>query len=238
MINTEALDVYTSLRARILTGSIALFSGNGRISTGIRVGQFAAGHPWDCARWSHVGLLYREPLSGQVMLLESTTLSNHKDLLTGVPREGVQMVNFSTRLATYDGYVGIRIPTIEPTEAELEALGLAILRFKGAPYEQHRIDLVTAVLDRLGEGDNLEDVSSLFCSEFVAELYQAMGWLPEWEDNISADVTHYLGQDLAVPTKVAHTEHNRPSDEWVPADFARPCLKLAGRSLALPLILK
>ena len=89
----------------------------------------------------------------------------------------------------------------------LEALSALRLKLRDRPYETKKLELMRAALDgpfdRLGSS---EDLSSLFCSELVAEAYQAMGILPE----------HGGG---------------KPSDEYTPGDFAGHLALLRGATL-------
>ena len=61
---------------------------------------------------------------------------------------------------------------------------------RGRPYEESMLDLIKAAHDYEGEVTS-EDLSSLFCSELVAECYQRLGLLDE----------------------------KKASDEYVPGDF-------------------
>lgn len=49
---------------------------------------------------------------------------------------------------------------------------------RGRPYEDNKIELIKSAYDGW-LGENEEDLSSLFCSELVAEAYQRMGLLPD-----------------------------------------------------------
>ena len=64
------------------------------------------------------------------------------------------------------------------------------------PYEKSLIQLIKSVLDFTRFNKNKEDLSSVFCSELVAESYQKMGLL----DDI----------DMG----------GLPSNEYTPADFS------------------
>jgi hypothetical protein len=161
---------YESIRSELKTGDIVLFSGKGGVSTAIK---------WfTTSRWSHVGMVLRLPAYNMILLWESTTLSKIKDLQTGTARKGVQVVPLSTRLKTYDGDVGLRRLQV-PDEAALNYAALHEFRaeVRGAPYEESEIELVKSAYDG-PFGGNVEDLSSLFCSEMVAEGYQRMGLLP------------------------------------------------------------
>jgi hypothetical protein len=163
--------LYSQLRDELQTGDIVLFSGKGPISAGIK---------WFThSTWSHVGLVIRLPMFDSVLLWESTTLSDLVDLDSGVLRQGVQLVSLSDRLARYDGPVRIRrLQHIKLNASHWEALAKLRREVTGRPYEQSRLELLRSAYDGFG-GLNREDLSSLFCSELVAEAYQRMGLLSE-----------------------------------------------------------
>jgi hypothetical protein len=202
----------------------------------ITTGQLIAGHGYLASRWSHVGIVYRDPVTDVVLLLESTTMNTEKDILTGVARKGVQLVNMSSRVRNHNGHVCVRIPTKCPEDHQVLAMGEAVQKYKGLPYERDLKDLVDAVFDRLSEGDDTEDCSSLFCSELVALCLQAMGWLPAWVKSNDLRSPRLLG--ALWPKRMADIGHNRPADEWVPADFYHPQLRLLGTTLSLPIHIK
>lgn len=178
------MEKYSKIRNRIDTGDIVLFSGKGQISTGIK---------WITnSKWSHVGMALRLPQQWNMLLLwESTTLSNIADLRSGKARKGVQLVPLSERLRLYDGGVSVRHLMIDRTDDMLEALRKFRDDVKGKPYEESRIELLKAAYDG-PFGQNTEDLSSLFCSELVAEAYQRLGLLSE----------------------------EKPSNEYTPKDFS------------------
>jgi hypothetical protein len=167
-----------------------LFSGKGGISDGIKF--------FTLSKWSHVGMVYRidNPLdpNSSIFCWESTTLSDLKDADTGCKTRGVQRVELSERLrgCFAKGYeISIR-PLSKPlTDDMILALNNFRHEVSGRPYEKHKIELLKAAYDGIF-GDNKEDLSSLFCSELLAEAYQRMGLLTE----------------------------ELPSDEYTPKDFS------------------
>jgi hypothetical protein len=223
-------DSYADMRPNLCTGTIALFAGTSPVSRLIESGQLVAGHGHLASRWTHVGIIYHDPVTDAVLLLESTTLSNQVDILTNRTRSGVQLVSFSRRLESYGGAVAVRIPTECPGDHQIIAMGECVQRYKGVPYERSSLDLIAAVFDRMGQGDDHEDCSSLFCSELVALCLQAMGWLPAWRPSNDLCSPAVLGS--LWPRRMYKANHNRPADEWVPADFAHPHLSLVGTSLS------
>tara|TARA_R100000808_G_scaffold12312_1_gene30754 strand:- start:1174 stop:1767 length:594 start_codon:yes stop_codon:yes gene_type:complete len=175
--------VYEDNRGQIRTGDILLFSGKGPLSAGIR--RFTQ------SKWSHVGLAICIPEIDAVLLWESTTMSDVPGVLTGEARQGVQLVALSERIRRYSGEISVRnlTPALDP--AQIRTLFAFRKEMRGRPYEQSKIELIKSAYDGWG-GQNEEDLSSLFCSELIAEAYQRVGVLTE-------DV---------------------PSNEYTPADFS------------------
>lgn len=165
------MEAYENLRPKLRTGDIVLFSGKGGISTGIK---------WFTqSKWSHVGMVLRLPEWDAILIWESTTLSNIADIESGKERKGVQLVPLSERIRKYNGEASIRmLKDIEVSPEMLKELSLFRAEVKGRPYEKNQIELVKSAYDG-PLGVNTEDLSSLFCSEMVAEAYQRMGLLSE-----------------------------------------------------------
>ena len=173
-----------SFREKLQTGDVVLFSGKGGISAGIKWATMS--------RWSHVGMVLCLPEYDFVALWESTTLSGLPDLDTRVPRKGVQLVPLSARLASYDGEVAVRqLSGVSLSAQDVQELMALRREVTGRPYETSEMELIRAAYDG-PFGRNQEDLSSLFCSELVAEAYQRLRLLPE----------------------------EKPSNEYTPADFS------------------
>ena len=182
---------YQELRSDLKTGDILLFSGKGGISDGIKF--------FTLSKYSHVGMVYRfdDPRDpkGSVFCWESTTLSDVHDADSGKLTKGVQRVELSERLERCFslGYeISVRQLSRSLSDKMLTALNNFRHEVSGRPYETSRIELLKAAYDGLF-GDNKEDLSSLFCSELVAEAYQSMGLLSE----------------------------AMPSNEYIPKDFSQ-----------------
>jgi len=181
---------YQDLRSQLKTGDVLLFSGKSGISEGIKF--------FTLSKWSHVGIVYKfesdlDP-KGSIFSWESTTLCDVADADTGKLTQGVQRVELSERLERCfaTGYeISVR-QLSEPLSNEMvRKLNDFRHEVSGRPYEKNRIDLIKAAWDG-PFGKNKEDLSSLFCSELVAEAFQRMG---------------LLGQ-------------TKPSDEYSPKDFS------------------
>lgn len=158
---------YDTIRKNLKTGDVVLFSGKGAISHGIKLFTFS--------KWSHVGMVLRLPDTDTVFLWESTTLSNLADAIDGKNKKGVQLVLMSERIRTYDGDACVRhLQDFEVDNVKYEKLMALRKTLRNKPYEKDQIELIKSAYDGPW-GHNEEDLSSLFCSELVAEAYQCLG---------------------------------------------------------------
>jgi hypothetical protein len=148
------------------------------------------------SKYSHVGLVWRSRADDLVLVLESTTLSTAPDLSSGRFRAGVQLSLLSQRLGSYEGEIYLRRFMEIVDQDRLELASRFRREFYGRPYEKSQLDLLGAAFGWGGE----EDLSSVFCSELVAEFYQRWGVL----------------------------DSTPPSDNYSPADFARPEVPFLG----------
>ena len=163
---------YDDVRNNLDTGDIVLFSGKGLISMGLKIGALCI--------WSHVAMVVRVREPDVALLYQSTPVCKAKDFMDGVLKNGVQINVMSEAVKTYNGKVAIRHLSVARTPEMLSGLSRFRQEVKNRPYEARIIDMVKAVWDGpLGHVD--EDLSSLFCSELVAEAYQHMGLLPSNE---------------------------------------------------------
>lgn len=159
---------YESIRSKLQTGDLVLFSGKGGLSTGIK--WFTA------SRWSHLGMVVR-PLEFDVVLLwEASPITDIRDIETGKIHKGVRLVALSERIQRYEGEVSIRLLDVERKPEMLAAINKLRSELKNRPFERDVIELLKSAWDG-PMGLNQPDLSSLFCSELVAEAYQHMGLL-------------------------------------------------------------
>jgi len=161
---------YNQIRPNLKTGDIVLFSGNSWASSFIK---FFSG-----SKWSHIGLVVKVDDYDITLVWESTTLTDIPDITTGSPKKGVQTVPLSSRHKTYDGKMAVRHLNTSITATMKSNLCTLRKQLMGRPYEQSEIELASSLLD-FGKFDNKEDLSSLFCSELVAESLQCMGIIPD-----------------------------------------------------------
>jgi hypothetical protein len=175
---------YQAARDSLRTFDLLLFSGEGIISSVIKTATNS--------EWSHVAVVLNLEEFDQVLIYESTTLTNVPDLVTGRRVKGVQLVQLSSRLEDYKGDVVIRFLHGERTRRQGELAAHFMREFHGRPYETNQLEMIRAALDTGMSQRNQPDASSVFCSEMVALLYRRIG---------------VLGG-------------NWPANEFVPGDFA------------------
>lgn len=200
---------YQDLRSQLKTGDILLFSGKGGISDGIKF--------FTLSKWSHIGMVYKmedklDPNSS-LFCWESTTLSNIPDAETQRLTKGVQRVELSERLercfaSSYE--ISVRQLSTPLTNPMVLALNNFRHEVSGRPYEKNKIELLKAAYDGIF-GENKEDLSSLFCSELVAEAFQRMGLLTakepsneytpkdfSQEKNLQLELGYALSNEIAI----------------------------------------
>ena len=174
---------YEHIRSKLQTGDLVLFSGRGGISAGIK---------WFTASiWSHLGMVMRIPDFDVVLLWEASPITDIKDIETGKAHKGVRLVALSERIQTYEGEVSIRLLNVERRPEMLESLNRLRRELKQRPFETDVLELIKSAWEG-PLGQNETDLSSLFCSELVAEAYQCMGLLSK----------------------------RKPSNEYTPRDFS------------------
>lgn len=178
---------YDEVRERLDTGDIVLFSGKGLISMGLQIGALCT--------WSHVAMVVRVKEPDVVLLYQTTPVCKAKDFFEGKLKNGVQINVMSEAVKGYNGKVAIRHLNVARTTEMLNALSRFRQEMKDRPYETQIIQMVKAVWDG-PLGDVEEDLSSLFCSELVAEAYQRMGLLPSNESG-GTSATEYTPKDFS-----------------------------------------
>jgi len=180
---------YSSIRNELKTGDVVLFSGKGAFSDIIKYGTLS--------KWSHVGMILHISEYDFLTVWESTTLSNIKDLESGLPRKGVQLVPLSDRVQKYSGDISVRkLQGADLAQNSLRKLMELRKELRGKKYERSKMELFKSAYDG-PFGHNSEDLSSIFCSELVAEAYQRLGLLTE----------------------------EKSSNEYTPADFSEKRMK-------------
>lgn len=157
--------------ANLKTGDIILFSGTCFIS---QVIKFCTN-----SKWSHVGMIINDPDHHTPLIYESS--HDH----------GVQLVPFNERRRAFAGDMALRRLKCSLSDNDLYRLRMFRHYIKGAPFEKNRLQMLASVF-QWRFLPNREDLSSVFCSELIAQCYQEM---------------LLLGQDLA-------------SNKYTPASFS------------------
>ena len=150
-------------KLKLKTGDVVEFSGKGLFS---RVIQLVDG-----GRTSHVGIIYRCPLTNVISILESTSLYK------GV--NGVQLNLFGERVRTYKGRIWIRRLSVNVSDEQLYKLQQWIKENRHTSYEsglEGMLELLRAAVD-LPFFKNKQDRSEIFCSELVAIIFKLWGFL-------------------------------------------------------------
>lgn len=191
------MDRYRSARSRLETGDIVLFSSRKPLGNVIQLVTRS--------KWTHVGMIIRSDVA--ILLWESRGLSSLLGLAPGGDKRGVALVSLSDRLRDFVGEVWVRPLEVERTPEMLKKLAELREDVSGRDYEAHITELMKAYYDG-PLGNNTEELSTIFCSELVAEAYQCMGLLAE-------------------------PPQGMPSNEYTPIDFARGLPLLKG-SLGAP----
>jgi hypothetical protein len=169
---------YGSISSTLQTGDIVLFSGASSTGSLIKI--------FDGALFSHVGLVLRVDFSDDVMLWESTTnTAGLVDIHSGsIIRKGVMVIPLTSKI--FSGWynrVAVRRLTGIDNEKRIEIYKRMLqLRkeLQGRPYEKNHLELLMSGVKFTDEYlsfllNRQEDLSSIFCSELVAHVYQELG---------------------------------------------------------------
>lgn len=169
----------SSLIPKLQTGDLILFSG--ATSSGAVIKFF------DNSQFSHIGIVIKTKFSSQMLIWEaSTNKAGLVDIESGKVRKGVELLPLTNKVFSgwYDRVAVRRLTGIE--DAKRQEMYEGLLKFRkevqGRPYEKHKTELILSAFDFQEEylsflRNTKEDLSSLFCSELVAEAYKRMGLL-------------------------------------------------------------
>ena len=189
------------------TGDIVLFSGVDPYSRLVKVGT--------SSKWSHVGMIVESPQHEFLTMWESSIREDTLDVETNEHREGVRLVSFKDRVQAFEGEVSIRqLQGGVFTNENLRCFFDLREELRGRAYERNKFELIKASNERAFR-NTVEDLSSLFCSELVAEAYQRLGLLTEDKpsnDYAPVDFSHdrmqslqghfYLSEEIAFSVNV------------------------------------
>lgn len=141
---------------------IAVFSANDLVGAAIRT--------LTASSWSHVGLILEDELDNSLFCFESTGAASQ--ILQGIAPQ-VQISSWQDVVADYDGRVAKRQFNFGEKKPKWQDVVKYVQGNLGKPYETNLESLIMAI-----RGDNKEnDVSSVFCSEMVADCLITLGYL-------------------------------------------------------------
>ncbi|MDD7984471.1 YiiX/YebB-like N1pC/P60 family cysteine hydrolase [Lentisphaera marina] len=160
---------YDKHRNSLETGDIILFSGPGILSAGIKLGSLC--------KWSHVGMVVRVQNPDIALIYQATPSTAVKDFFLKKENPGVQINVLSHVIETYPGDISLRKLNVERTQEFLDGLSAFRKEIQGRPFEESKWEIILAAYDGPFGSNQEEDLSSLFCSELIAEAYQRMGLL-------------------------------------------------------------
>lgn len=167
---------YTDVRPKIQTGDLVLSSG---VTLFSKIIKEVTGCPWShvaMAVWGeHIGLE-----GGRLYVWESTGRGvGPVDMEEACYTPGV---NFLSRMTNYQaGDVAWRPLYCERTAEMMRRLRVHCDAYRGVPYEASKIEMLKAVpwVQLLPITTSAKNLSSMFCWECVAAVWQAMGLLPD-----------------------------------------------------------
>ena len=163
------INAYKKIRPLLQSGDIVLFRGRGIISGLILLFCSLCSRRFKRTKYSHIGMIVVD--AGRVMIFESTTLFGS---------DGVQLNPLSERLQTYKGKVFVRRLICERDERFCGILSRLVSELLGRPYEKDLVELMGAAskIAHLFNGHK-SDLSSVFCSELVSEIFKREGFLSQ-----------------------------------------------------------
>lgn len=151
------------------TGDIVLFSGQCFVSRLIKL--------LTRSEWSHVGMIVIDSKYDFPLIYESTHNNKLIGLDIGRRNKGVQLVPFHERLASYQGKVAIRhLYNVDLSENDIYKLRLLRYEVQGRQFETNIKEMFLSLFKNIKVRENL---TTLFCSELIAQAYMELSLLPD-----------------------------------------------------------
>ena len=160
---------YHQYRHQMETGDLILFSGKGILSAGVKLGSLC--------KWSHIGMVVKVQNPDIALIYQATPSTIVKDFFLKKENPGVQINVLSHVVDKYDGDIAYRKLHVDRSQEMFDSLSAFRKEIKGRPFEESTWEIIKACYDGPLGSNEEEDLSSLFCSELVAETYQRMGLL-------------------------------------------------------------
>eukprot|EP00164_Ancoracysta_twista_P003477 GFYU01004638.1.p1 GENE.GFYU01004638.1~~GFYU01004638.1.p1 ORF type:complete len:560 (+),score=211.79 GFYU01004638.1:74-1753(+) len=184
--NFAHVKYYDDIKDDLDTGDIILMNGDTYSGQVIRAAS--------SSEWSHVGFIYKTQ-QGKLRVIEAST-NNAKlaDCSTGIVYSGVEEVSLHDKL--FSGiYTTAAIRKLNGPEAQRKKLAQAVWdnyrELRGTVYEK---DLKQLFKANWALNDS-PDLSSIFCSELIAYVFHAGGFIDKNHINIA---NNWLPKDLAI----------------------------------------
>jgi len=181
---------YKEILDQFQTGDCIAFSGRSPLAKIITSGT--------ATPYSHLGTILRMPDPKQpdkedVFIMESTQNAwDVPDYLTGEVRRGVTLFKFSERLHRIDSVAAWHIPLKNPlTKDEQKKYIETCLEYHTKEIKYDKIQLITFILGV----NNQENLSELFCSEFVAAALRSVSRLPQDFNPSAMTPSHVVHSD-------------------------------------------
>ena len=190
------------------TGDLILFSGKSKLSGVVQWGSLS--------KWSHVGMVLKVQDPEFILIYQATPSTDVEDFFLKRENPGVQINLLSHVIDSYEGGVVYRKLHVDRDQKMFDSLSAFRKEVQGRPFEESNWEIIKACYDGPLGSNQEEDLSSLFCSELVAEAYQRMGLLK------------------------CNTQGGKISNEFTPCDFSEKekLPLLLGASLGPEIILK
>lgn len=103
--------------------------------------------------------------------------SNYPPLVLHIVKEGMRIDYLDDFFNTKDTRVCYRHLNVARTPKMVKGLHEFLTEFSDVPYEKNLIEMIKSAYDGIGGTNKKENLSSLFCSEMMAKIYQKMGLL-------------------------------------------------------------
>ncbi len=169
---------YEEVEKTLQTGDVMLFHGMSRSS---KINELFTG-----CEWSHVGMVIRPEDIGitsseRLILWESNTLVNLKDIEFDEGKEGPMLVDLEERLKTdlsggHDNKFLVRYNTCERTPEMFMALRKFIKAVHRDTFPPTEFDLKKEVFEGIVLDEQVDN-GDYFCSMLIADTYIHMGFL-------------------------------------------------------------
>ncbi len=192
----------TELEAVVRTGDLLLFEGHGIGSFFIRLGTWSS--------YTHVALVDRTILNGKeevVLLWESVRQPDGcKCILKNSIHSGARLVGMRERIESYmdesiNGRINVCCIKLEWGTCADDFIDKAFVELHkfedqvvGASFESNKLTMARTS-DNISwiAGKNQKDLSEYFCSELVAETFQRMGIMRNFESSACYPKQFYNG---------------------------------------------